>query len=165
MLGKGKSVQLQDLHHKLSHVNEGCARKTAAVYGWQLTEKFSPCEDCATAKARQKNLKKLTETRGTVPGERLFLDMSSVKGESLGGAKFWLLLLGDCTGMCWSFFLTHKSATSKQIVPFIKELASKYTKVVKYIRCDNAGKNTALKDACANTSLGVHFEFTAPGTP
>ncbi len=38
-------------------------------------------------------------------------------------------------------------------------------KIVKYIRCDNAGENVALEMACKQEGLGIKFEYTAPGTP
>ena len=37
------------------------------------------------------------------------MDISSVKTKSLGGWKFWLLIIKDSTDMCWSYFLKEKS--------------------------------------------------------
>ena len=51
------------------------------------------------------------------------------------------------------------------MVALIKELKAKYGIEAKYIRCDNAGKNNALKCACLEEGLGVSFEMTAPSTP
>jgi hypothetical protein len=59
----------------------------------------------------------------------------------------------------------YKTDTAKKIVPFFKELNSKYKKVVKYVCCDNTGENTVLQKACKATGMGVQFEYTAPGTP
>ena len=47
----------------------------------------------------------------------------------------------------------------------IKDLKSKHGINVKYIRCDDAGENTKLEEACLKEGLGIQFEYTAPGTP
>ena len=53
-------------------------------------------------------MKKESDSKSTHKEERLYIDTSSVKTESLGGAKFWLLVVDDFTGMGWSYFLKGK---------------------------------------------------------
>ena len=48
---------------------------------------------------------------------------------------------------------------------FIKDFKGKYGYVVKYIQCDNAGKNQALETACKWEGLCGAFECTTPSTP
>ena len=83
----------------------------------KLSGKFEPCSDCAKAKAKQANVPKSIpdEKRSTVPGERLFFDISSIKSKSFGGAKFWLLIVDDATGFAFSYFLKKKSETAGKI--------------------------------------------------
>jgi ribosomal protein L32 len=149
----------------LAHASNDSAKKTANFYGWKTTGDSNACEDCATAKARQKNLKKTTETKSNLAGERLMIDISSIKGEGFGRSKYWLPILNNCTDQCWSNFLTAKIHTAKVLGPFIKELKIKREKTVKYIRCDNAGENKATHTVCAKEGLGIQFKYTAPGTP
>ena len=113
---------------------------------------------------RQKNNPKENENRSTTLGERLCIDTSSVKSKSYGGNKYWSLAVDEATGMAFASFLAKKSQVKEHIVPLICELQNK-GKVVKYIRCDNAGENTKLKEECDRLNLGVEFEFTAPNTP
>ena len=164
-LDKGKSVSKKTLHGLLTHVGEETSHKTADYYGWKITGVGEICDNCATAKARQKNLQKSTNKKSEIAGERLFIDISSVKGESYSGSKYWLLVLDDCTDHIWSYFLTAKSHTRTEMILLLKELLAKYGKVVKYIRCDNAGENKALEKECKVQGLGIQFEYTAPGTP
>ena len=89
---------------------------------------------------------------------------SSVKSLSYGGNKFWSLAVNDATGLPFSAFLARKSNVKDHIIPLIHELRDK-GKTVKYIRCDNAGENLKLQEACNRMKLGVQFEFTAPNTP
>jgi hypothetical protein len=46
------------------------------------------CEECAIAKARQKNTNKISKGGRKNPGERICIDISSFKGESFEGSKF-----------------------------------------------------------------------------
>jgi hypothetical protein len=161
----GKKIKMQDLHKLLTHVGEDCAQQTAKCSGWEVVGKFDPCTFCTTAKACQNNLIRHVNNPSTVPGERLFIDISSVKGMSYSNSKYWLLILDNCLDVIWSKFLTAKSHTSKMMVPFSKDLKAKFKTTVKFIRCDNAGENKALEKACLTVGLGIHFEYTAPGTP
>ena len=113
---------------------------------------------------RQKNIPKENEKRLTIPGERLCINTSSVKSKSYGGNKFWFLAVNEATGMLFASFIAKKSQVKEHIVPLIRELPNK-GKVVKYIQCNNAGKNLKLKENCDRLNLGIEFEFTAPNTP
>lgn len=89
-----------------------------------MSGKFKPCSDYAKAKAKQANVPKsiLDKKKSTVPGERFFLDISSIKTSSFGGAKFWVLLVDDATGFKFSCFLKRKLDTAARVVVLIKHL-------------------------------------------
>lgn len=120
-------------------------------------------------KIKQRNVGKITENKSEIPGERLFIDIGSIKAESYGGSKFWVLVLDDCTDKCWSFFIRRKSDMPEKVVELVKKLRSdkQYTikHIVKKIRCDNAGENNALEKLCEKEELGIKFEYTSPGSP
>ena len=108
-LDKGKALSENTAHEIFGHVGKEVTKNTAVYYGLTTTGKFSTCEECALAKARQKNVGGgSAEKRSKIPGERLFFDISSVKDESIGGSKFWLLVVDDCSDMTWSYFLETK---------------------------------------------------------
>jgi hypothetical protein len=65
----------------------------------------------------------------------------------------------------WSFFLKHKDDQVEELIAHIKELKSKYGKVIKYIHCDNAGENILLEEQCKKEGLGIQFEYTSPNSP
>jgi hypothetical protein len=56
------------------------------------------------------------------PGERLYVDISSMKGKSFGVATFWALNIDDFSGYCWSYFLKRKDELSNSVVCLIQEL-------------------------------------------
>jgi hypothetical protein len=77
-----------------------CLKKTENIHGLKLKGEFKVCEDCAVAKARQRNVNKDWKGGSQVPGERVNLDISSIKGESFGGSCFWALVVDDHTDYC-----------------------------------------------------------------
>jgi hypothetical protein len=159
------TIHMNDLHSRLGHVSEETARKSAAFYGWKIGGRLRPCSSCGIAKAKQKSVSKELQPKSETPGERMFLDISSIKGESFGQSKFWLMALDDSTDYAKSFFLKRKSETALTIVNYVIDIEKRFKRVVKYIRCDDAGENRALEKACINAGLGIQFEYTAPGTP
>ena len=93
------------------------------------------------------------------------MDISSIKAKSLGGAKFWLLIVDECTKMMWLFFLKQKSNAASIMIPFLKDLEIKHGKKVKYIWCDNADENKVVDKDSKNDRFGFKFKYMAPGTP
>ena len=164
LLRKGKTVDINILHKVLGHPGETILRKSAEYYDLKLTGKLQPCEDCALAKSRQRNVQQVTDRTSTTKGERLFIDTTSVKSRSIGGSKFWLAVLDDATDYVWSYFLKHKDDQVSKVVELIKDLREKGTKVA-YIRCDNAGENKSLEKACRQEGMGITFEYTSPNSP
>jgi hypothetical protein len=164
-IAKGTRMSYKKFHGLMGHIGEERVRATAQKLEITLTGKTEACEDCAIAKARQANLNKETKNHSSTPGERLGFDISSVKGESYGGARFWLLVVDDATDRCWSMFLKKKSELSKHMIGLLRKL-KKEGFDVKYLRCDNAGENLAFqKDLEQCNDLDIEFEYTAPGTP
>ena len=51
------TCDINEYHRQLGHPNERITRTTAKAFGIKLTGKFQKYEDCAIAKARQKNIK------------------------------------------------------------------------------------------------------------
>ena len=96
-------------HRQLGHPNEQITRATAKAFGIKLTGKFQKCEDCAIAKARQKNVKKVPSKKAKNAGGRICLDISSPEYHSSGGKRHWLLILDEHSDMCWSRFPKEKS--------------------------------------------------------
>ena len=58
-----------------------------------------------------------------------------------------------------------KGDLSTTVRELIKDLKAKMQKIVKYVRCDNAGENKSLEKDAKRDGLGIQFEWTASGTP
>ena len=159
----GKSIPIWKFHQMTGHTGEHLLRTTADNMGLKSTGKLGPCEICAQAKIGQANVPKKKEKQ--VPsrsGYRLFIDISSFKHESMGGKRYWLIVVDEFSDCRHSFFLKRKSDQIEMIPIWIKELKAKYGI---YIRLDNSGENKSLQKECDKQNLGIIFEFTAPGTP
>ena len=117
------------------------------------------------AKARQKNVKKITSKKVKHFSGRIILDISSPEYKGVSGKQHWLLILDKHSDMRWSRFPKQKSDLSEIALAFIKKLEQEQGTKVAFIRLDNSGENRALEAACKQEGLGIEFEFTVPNTP
>ena len=161
---KKTTININNLHKILGHCGEATARMTGKAHGYDVVGAFKTCEACSIGKARQKNINKDWKGGSLTAGERLYVDISSIKGESYGGSKFWALVVDDYSSYCWSYFLNKKSDLKGKLVDLIVELKD-LKRTVKFLRLDDAGENFALEKACKQLNLGVKFEFSGPRTP
>ena len=88
-----KKMSYTAMHNALVHAGEDITRKTAKYLGYELTGKAIKCERCAIGKMKQKSINKTTSTDRTKfkTGEKLYMDISSVKGTRAGGSKYWAM--------------------------------------------------------------------------
>jgi transposase InsO family protein len=99
-----------------------------------------------------------------LPGERLYMDISSIKERSIGGAKFWALIVNDYTDYCWSFVLKNNSDLKIKIKTLLTDSRIAYWNV-RFIGCDDAGENMTMINDPEIKSFGINFEFSFPKTP
>jgi hypothetical protein len=123
------------------------------------------CEDCILAKIKRKNIIKMSSNKSTKPGERLLIDISYVKKESLGGKNIWILIEDQATSMKWSTFVRRNGGMVKVVTDFVVSLRNKNKELVRFIRVDNAGENKAVKASLEKEGQSVAFEFSSPNTP
>jgi hypothetical protein len=82
-----KEIDVNKFHEMIGHCGVDRLKKTANIDGLKFKGEFKVCEDCALAKARQRNVNKDWKGGSQVPGERVYLDISSIKGEMLALAS------------------------------------------------------------------------------
>ena len=128
-------------------------KPTANYMELKLIGRLPPCEVCAKAKIRQRNVqKKKIKKMPTKPGYRVFIDISSLKQVSRGGNKHWLIMVDEFSDYTHSFFLKKKSDQIKILPMWIKGIAKKHRIEIKRIRLDNSGEIKSLQKEC-NRSL------------
>jgi hypothetical protein len=119
---KIKEIDLNKFHEMIGHCGVDRLQKTANIHSLKLKGEFKVFEDCPLAKARQRNVNKDWKGVSQVPGERVYLDISSIKGESYGGNCFWALVVDDHTDYCWSLFLKAKSDLKSKSLTLLTDL-------------------------------------------
>jgi hypothetical protein len=147
---KRDTIDVNNLHKILGHCGEVNARLTGKAYGYEVTG--------------NKNINKEWKGGSLIRGERLYVDISSMKGTSFDGAKFWVLIIDDFSSYCWSYFLKKKDESKDKVVELIKELKNENIQV-KFLRLDDAEDNYALEKECKQQNLAVKFEYSGPCTP
>ena len=114
----GKTIFISKFHQITGHTGEHLLKPTANYMKLKLIGRLPPCEVCAQAKIRQRNIpkkkiKKLPTRPGyrvfrqrnipkkkikklpTRPGYRVFIDICSFKQVSRGGSRHWLIVVDE----------------------------------------------------------------------
>ena len=120
----GKTISATKLHKITGHTGEHLLKPTANYMKLKLIGRLPPCEVCAKAKIRQRNVqKKKIKKMPTKPGYRVFIDISSFKQVSRGGNKHWLIIVDEFSDYTHSFFLKKKSDQIMILPMWIKGIA------------------------------------------
>jgi len=129
--------------------------------GISVNGKLKPCEACALHKAKQKPVKKVTKNRANEVGGRMFMDMSGPFHPTIGGSRYWVLVVDDFSRMGFCGFLKEKSELASWMMKFIQfvEVQGYHVKI---IRCDNAGENKTAIQEIQEKYGGIIPEFMAP---
>ena len=129
--------------------------------GIGVTGKLKPCEACALHKTKQKAVKKVTKNIATEVGGRMFMDMSGPFHPSIGGSRYWVLVVDDFSRMGFCGFLKEKNNLASWMMKLIQfvEVQGYHVKI---IRCDNAGENKMAIHEIQEKYRGIIPEFTAP---
>ena len=158
--------QSKEYFHKVTgHAGHHLMDATAKYYKVDLTGTVNNCLSCSLEKIRQKNISRKNEDKSRNPGERMYLNISSMRKPSMGGRQHWVMVVDEATKYKKSFFLRKKNEQVEPIIDWKKPLKARQEIQVKTIRCDNAGENQVLERESDKKELGIIFEYTAPGTP
>ena len=172
----GVRMGIEKAHRLLGHGDENSTRLTAKKLGWVITPgKLKPCEHCAKAKAKQKNVTKRSDSaaKAEKPGERVYLDLSKVtvageKGEVELNKKYWKIIVNEKTGKKWSEFSETKNGMVEPTCEWLNKMKTRKIPV-KVIRLDPGGENVKLEKRCSSQEWQniqpIEFEFTSRDTP
>ena len=96
-------------HRVTGHAGHHLMDASAKYYKVDLTGKVNNCLSCSLEKIRQKNIPKKNEDKSENPGERMYLDISSMRKPSMGRRQHWEMLADEATKYKKSFFLKKKN--------------------------------------------------------
>ena len=100
----GKTIFISKFHEMTGHTGEHILKPAANYMKLKLIGRLPPCEVCAKAKIRQRNIpKKKMKKLPTRPGYRVFIDICSFKQVSRGGNRHWLIVVDEFSDYTHSF--------------------------------------------------------------
>ena len=162
----GKSISATKLHLMTGHTGEHLLKPTANYMKLKLIGRLPPCEACAKAKIRQRNVqKKKIKKMPTKPGYRVFIDISSFKQVSRGGNKHWLIMVDEFSDYTHSFFLKKKSDQIKVWPMWIKGIPKKHRTEIKRTWPDKSGENKSLQKECDKQILRIFLVHSTWNSP
>jgi hypothetical protein len=85
-----KGIDVNMFHETISHCGVDKLQQTADIHGFKLTGKLTICKNCTLANPRQKNVDKEWKGSSKIPGERIYLDITS----RLRCKLWWCKVLG-----------------------------------------------------------------------
>ena len=139
-------MRIAKVHELLRHFNESSTQKTTKQLGRKINQDaLKPCEHCAVAKEKQKNVhKESSGKRATDPNERWYHDIATMNSPKSSCIKVnkpvWYITVDKTTGMRMSGFCPVKGKMIKPICEWPHK-QKEQGKPVKIIWQDNAGKN------------------------
>jgi hypothetical protein len=145
-----RQINIQKAHQLLGHMSNETTRATAKALAWELTKgSMEPCESCAVGKAKQKSVPKKSEhVQAVKPGERIYLDISSIKGEKEGPKvnpkRHWCIMVDEATNLKFSdFYQTKDGMVEPTLTKWAKWQGIGFDE--SNVRLDNAGENKKLQ--------------------
>jgi transposase InsO family protein len=100
------------------------------------------------------------------PLELLHMDLfGPIAYISIGGSKYYLVIVDDYSRFTWVFFLQEKSQTQEILKGFLRQAQNEFGLRIKKIRSDNGTefKNSQIKGFLEEE--GIKHEFSSPYTP
>ncbi len=140
---KLKSIDIIVAHELLGHPAEKKVRETANIQGWKLAGIWRVCEWCDQAKARQKNIAKVSEHKTTRPGAKLHLDLTGPFKTNPSNSCYALMIVDDFTDRKWIYLLGQKLQVEevKGLLDWLNDLYI----TCKYLQMDRGGENQPMK--------------------
>jgi hypothetical protein len=83
-----RSYDINHLHKLFGHSGQEILNNKMKMYGFKSSGNFDTCGQSTIARLQQKKVNKNWLGSSNLPGERLYVDISSTKERSFGGAKF-----------------------------------------------------------------------------
>jgi hypothetical protein len=139
------AIDINKFHAIIGHCRTDRLKRTATIHKLKLKGELKVCEDCALAKARQKNVNQDWKGGSQAPGERVYLDISSIRDKSYGGSRFWVLIVDDYTDYCWIIFLKTKGDLKVKVMTLLTDLKIAGVDTTTQERIRHYMKNADLK--------------------
>ena len=116
-------IDINTFHCTYGHTHEMLLKKEAAQQGVNLSGELHECRGSSTAKELRKSIVRSMHTRVDKKQQRVFIDLSGkITVPSIGGKRYTLFVLDDCTRYTRVYFLSKKSDAASPFKSFLAEV-------------------------------------------
>jgi transposase InsO family protein len=157
-------------HGRLGHVNFQSIKKLVdkeMVGGIPLIQHPDQlCQTCLTAKQTRAPFPHSALWRADAELELVHVDLCGpITPATVGGSKYFMLVVDDCTRWCSVFMLKTKDQALEAFVRYKAEAENNTRNRIKVLRSDRGGEflAEAFKNVCEQDGIKRHF--TAPYSP
>ncbi|KAK9076083.1 hypothetical protein SSX86_004416 [Deinandra increscens subsp. villosa] len=157
-------------HARLGHANFQVLEmmgKKGLVEGmpW-LSHPKQICEGCLVAKQTKQSFPNEAQWRASKPLELLHADLCGpITPQSMGGNRYFLLIVDDLTRYMWVYFLKTKDEALKYFKCFKSHVEKECSHMVRMLRTDRGGEFTSHDFVKFCQEIGIKRQTTAPYTP
>lgn len=161
---------LETLHKTLAHVNKETIKKMVRVEAVKGVDHVNNeeffCEGCQYGKMhRQSHKKSATNDEDFGVGECIYMDLCGPMTNSLGGARYFMLIKDRRSAYRHVYFLSSKYCAFDRFKEFCEFIATNHNKKVKRLRVDNGGEFINARFKAYLTAKGIHLATSAPYCP
>ncbi len=158
-------------HQRLGHLNfrdlARLSKKGIVKDLPKLSKVDNPiCKGCQMGSKLESLIRKLHLLGTTRPLELLHMDLAGpTRMESLGGKKYFMVVVDDFSRYTWVAFLREKSKAFNEFLNICKRIQVEKDLTIKRIQSDHGREFENHKFSNWCEELGVKHEFSAPKTP
>lgn len=152
-------------HQRLGHISGSTMRGLqASVDGLPVLHLPNSCSSCTLGKMTRASFTAST-SQSTEPLELLSVDLAGPFDESVGGARYFMVVVDAYSKLYHVELLRQKSDAVEAIKRLITRWETQVSRRVKILRSDNGGEfdNRAMADFCAGK--GIRQQMTTARTP
>ncbi|CAG4978543.1 unnamed protein product [Colias eurytheme] len=157
-------------HRRLGHINKDYLNQMkTAVQGMSFDEKLdigkSSCATCCEGKQCRLPFKS-TSHRSSDLLDIVHTDICGpMENVSIGGSRYFLLFVDDCSRMVFVYFLKHKNEALKCFKEFKAQVENQTKKTIKVLRSDNGLEYCNKEFDNYLKGAGIIHQKTNPYTP
>lgn len=134
------SLTLSDWHKSLAHQNTEYVRNFLINNNIKFVNNQEKCRDCIINKQHRISFTPST-SRASRPCDLIHSDLCGpFEQESIGGAKYFMLLKDDFSGFRFVYFLKHKNEVATVLKTFLASVQNMTGRNIKTLRTDNGSE-------------------------
>ncbi|KAK2988761.1 hypothetical protein RJ640_025920 [Escallonia rubra] len=152
-------------HRRLGHASFGYLKKLFPSLFTKCDVSSFQCEVCELAKSHRVSFP-LALNKSPDPFMIIHSDVwGPSKVNSLGGSRWFVTFIDDCTGMTWVQLMKSKSEVNVLFQQFCKMIHTQYNARIQVLRSDNGGEYLSAELQQYLKAHGIIHQTTCSNTP